>query len=206
VTGAAPAVLSLVALTTGKTLGLPWWGWLNLAGLGLFVASFFSWREVARERDEAKAARDRLLRGVQFGLYLETVNLGLDRPAGHVQPTLVLTNSADVPIEYRVTRFSAVVQGRAHPDAATEMANDGGFIHAGRTRMFRHANIAGVDFSQAIDGTIDAEVRYFHPAEEGVTEFSYLFSVAFEYHPATAAVTWAFRAPGERYGGVIANP
>jgi hypothetical protein len=190
VTGGVPAGLSLASLVSNRALWLPWWGWLNLVGVGILVASFYAFRDAAMQRDKARADRDRLIDGVKFCLTLEAIGCGIDANKGIAQPYLVLGNAALIPIKYSVDSFNAVVQSRTAPP---HFASREGYVMPGRNRTFRYALVSEVNFSVDVAGTVDGIIRYFHPESEGVKEFEYVFKADFSV--TGSEVTFIFAEP-----------
>ena len=136
VTGAAPAALGVAQAVGHFQIGLPWWGWLNIAGGALFVAAFRAWREMKVEHDKLAADIASLRDEIRYGLKRD----GLEQVAGTGLKFLVpLRNFASVPVRYemRSISFSVTLAG-LYPTSPSrsEMAGASAVVAAGQIDRF----------------------------------------------------------------------
>ena len=170
VTGALPAVIGLVGLVTHRDMGLPWWGWLNVAGAAMFVASFLAWREMKCDRDRALSERDgvgaeleavRTARGLMIGELTLATYLGEFVTASRVQIGVILKSFSQTVLEYQVESMHVVVAGKTRVDPRFD--NTGGSIPPGGSTDFFFPAIADLNITEPLDGTLEMRVVYGHP-------------------------------------------
>jgi hypothetical protein len=189
--------LGLVSLATTPAKGpfVPTWLWISLLVGGILIGQFLAFRDVRKERDEARADSRRRFDVVRYRFQLDslaggptTAKLeGKEEPETGYHFHLIFVNGGTEVLEYYVERLRITVGN--HTSTEEQFGSNGGIILPGRAGSF-FAHWIPAPVGDPVAGRGEYVIRYGHPSGGPRFRTRHAFNIAWQSAPGQLTPTW----------------